>query len=128
MGGPMSYARMVNRNRLTGWGYMAQQGDPIAPTLRDSVDINGHGSYSKGTCTSLYTIEGEMRRMELDTLAVDRVQRYASMAGITEEQAGVLLRTFLGIPEPGCEKCSQYYSHERGKHVSMGRCNDHVVW
>jgi len=107
MGGPLWYGRFVNRNGLNFWGYRSQRGDPLAPPA-----IEG--------------LAGDLRRMEDCQLAA--AEDYASAVGITKEQAELFLRTFLGIPEPGCSDCNSLYARAHGRSINLGRCKAHMVY
>lgn len=94
MGYPMSYRRMVHRNSLVG-GY------------------DGSGG-------QLNQIGGDLRRLEQDQLDAKHISDYATLAGISEQQAETVLRAFFNLAEPGCAACAQPWA--------MGRCPDHDLW
>jgi hypothetical protein len=108
----MYYSRLVGRNNLTGWGYMARnKEDPITESEKQ---------------IGIHYLEGELRRMEADQLAAGDM--YASMAGINRQQAEKVLRAFLGIPEPDCGDCNASFGRHHGAHVRLGRCYKHTVY
>ena len=78
MGYPMTYKRVVERNRLTGDGY------------------NHPGSAAGETPDSLRSIlKGDMRRLEQDQRDEAHLKMYASHAGISTEQARTVLDLFF---------------------------------
>lgn len=78
MGYPMSYARVVGRNRLDGEGYTHPC--PMAGETADSIRS---------------MIRGDMRRLEEDVRDEHHLQEYADVAGVTIEQAKKVLDHFF---------------------------------
>jgi hypothetical protein len=82
----MHYRRVIGRNDLAG-------------------DYDGSG-------TPKASMSGDLRRLEADQLDSAHLPRYAAAAGISEEAVATVLRTFLGLPEPGCEECEKSWSSD----------------
>lgn len=79
MGYPMSWRRLVGRNRLGG-------------DYTDTTDPHS-------------TIRGDMRRLEQDARDEAHLQRYADAAGITTDQAKTVLDCFFdGFPADAPER------------------------
>lgn len=72
MGWPMTYARVINRNGLTG-------------NYTETPDYMGDKRL----------IAGDLRRLEQDTLDRWHVSMYAKEAGITEDQVRLLFMLFF---------------------------------
>jgi hypothetical protein len=75
MGYPMTWFRLVNRNSLHG-------------------DYDGCADCS----ASRGCIAGDMRRLEADSRDDAHLRMYATLAGVTPEQAKVILDAFFGAP------------------------------
>ena len=78
MGYPMSYARVVGRNRLDGEGYT------------DPCPMSGETPESVRSM-----IRGDMRRLEQDVRDERHLQEFAEVAGITPEQVKKVLDHFF---------------------------------
>jgi hypothetical protein len=82
MGYPMTYARLVGRNGLNGEGY--NHTDPKTGV---------HAVGSEEVVRSM--VRGDMRRLEHDQRDEQHLKLYAEHAGITTEQAKLVLDLFF---------------------------------
>jgi hypothetical protein len=123
----MSYSRLIHRNGLTHWGYMAQPGDPV--TLGEAGNAHPHWSadgVAALSCIGRGYLEGELRRMETDQ--INDADSYAKVAGTTPETAAAVLRAVFGVPEPDCADCNRRRGLAHGAEVDPGRCHVHEVY
>ena len=82
MGYPMTYGRVVKRNRLEG-GYETPNPPGNMPMAHISIDAQ------------FGLIRGDLRRLEQDQRDVVHLAQYARRVGCTAEQAKAILDAFF---------------------------------